>query len=329
MNLLCELFSHFVEASSFEIWTFSMTNKCSLHCNDTLDESGTDKNRRHNQRNQAIMDQFRKVHVLVQLNPYIPLIEAYNAKNLKYDPDWQTLLHRAFWLFCATLIICVLPTFAVVTIWYLIENDADLKKCIVAFPIIVGLLQVEVTYITLVMKNHTISEMSQRLQRMIDQSELLIYIFSHAECMRSLIGCFSLFVAISSLIYAFFCVYCHIFYSFQSFLQRFQWQLCLFSPILAFLTIFLNIRSHFYTFLVFNANFGYCCQFWLSLWISAIDANFAFVNKYLHSPIKKTFYTTNSTKFLSSQDVHIRTDHIKSMKKPKANMTKSPLFYSK
>lgn len=181
----------------------------------------------------SAMDRSDKIHVLKQLNSYIPLIKAYNAESFVYS-DRRTFLHRIFWAFCATVIILVLPIFAIVAIWYLIEKDAGLKKFIVAFPILFGLLQVEVTYITLVMKNHSISEMIDRLQRMIDQRKnIFSFTFLNPLEETGLAFLFSFFLSrflfYFGILWAFLSISC-VFYAFRHFFLHFFgfWQFFLY-----------------------------------------------------------------------------------------------------
>lgn len=113
-----------------------------------------------------------KIHALNGLKPYLRLIQAYNDENFR-DHNWRNILNSVFYAFCATGVIILLPIFILLAVWYLIENDADLIKVVIAVPLLATLLQMELAFITLLMKNRMAIEMIDRLQQVIDKSEFL------------------------------------------------------------------------------------------------------------------------------------------------------------
>lgn len=118
------------------------------------------------------MSASNKIHALNGLKPYLRLIQAYNDENFR-DHNWRNILNSVFYAFCATDVIILLPIFILLAVWYLIENDADLIKVVIAVPLLATLLQMELAFITLLMKNRMAIEMIDRLQQVIDKSEFL------------------------------------------------------------------------------------------------------------------------------------------------------------
>lgn len=119
------------------------------------------------------MGDLRKVHVLNEFGPYLRLIQAYNIKNFHFSfANWRCILHSVSYAFGATVIHISLPIYFISAIWYLIESGADLRKFVAGFPILISLLQMEVTCVALMMKNRTVNETINQLQRVIDQRKL-------------------------------------------------------------------------------------------------------------------------------------------------------------
>lgn len=117
-----------------------------------------------------------RIDVLSKLKPYLRLIKAYNIENFSHT-NWQCLLRSVCNAFGATLIIISMPMFIILGTWYLIENDADLKKFVVALPLLISLLMMTLIFIALMVKNRVITEIIDRLQRTVDQSEFFCTFF--------------------------------------------------------------------------------------------------------------------------------------------------------
>lgn len=111
------------------------------------------------------------INVLNKLKPYLRLIQAYNHEHF-HGHHWRTMVNSVIYAFCATVMIVLLPIFIMLAVWYLIENDADLIKVVIAIPLLATLLQMELAFITLIVKNRIVIEMIERLQQVIDKSEL-------------------------------------------------------------------------------------------------------------------------------------------------------------
>lgn len=100
-----------------------------------------------------------KIRVLNELNPHLRLILAYKREHF-----------HIFYTICATIIWIAIPIPIVLGTWCLVEKG-DLMKIVVGLPILTNLLTMELSFITLVLKNHTVIEMVARLQDAVDKSE--------------------------------------------------------------------------------------------------------------------------------------------------------------
>lgn len=109
-----------------------------------------------------------KIKILAELNAYLRILTAYNKDNFNHR-HWRCLLHSVFYAICSTMIILLVPVFISLGIWYLLENNVDLKRFIVALPLLLSLLQIEVTFVAMLTKNRVINETIEQLQRIIDQ----------------------------------------------------------------------------------------------------------------------------------------------------------------
>lgn len=64
-----------------------------------------------------------------------------------------------------------MPGYSVLAFWNVIDNGVELRQIVVALPIFITGLQFELTYIGLILKNHSITETLKRLQNVIDRRE--------------------------------------------------------------------------------------------------------------------------------------------------------------
>lgn len=113
-----------------------------------------------------------RILVLSAFSPYLHLLKAFNADNF-HQKDWRSILHSIFDAFTLAMIIFLIPFYCGLDFWNLIDSGADMKKIVVALPLIISGLQFVVIYIALVLANHTISETVSRLQEAIDRRKYL------------------------------------------------------------------------------------------------------------------------------------------------------------
>lgn len=123
------------------------------------------------------MNYLRKIHVLEEFESYLRIIQAYNFDSVEDQRGWRCIIQNIFCVICATIIIIFLPIFILLGVWYLIENDADLRKFVAALPILTSLLQMEVKSVALMIENRTINKMIGQLQRVVDQRKHFRVVF--------------------------------------------------------------------------------------------------------------------------------------------------------
>lgn len=128
------------------------------------------------------MSDISKKSILNEFKPYFRIINAFNPEHF-HGRDWRALLFSGFFAFCLVLFVCLVPIYIILGSWYLLENESDLVEIAVTVPILATLLQMELTFVALIMENHTIIETMDRLQRVIDQRKLCT-LFALMNCKR-------------------------------------------------------------------------------------------------------------------------------------------------
>lgn len=114
------------------------------------------------------MSNSNRIIVLNAFSPYLHILKAFNADNF-HQKDWRTIFHSIFDAFISAMIIFLIPFYCGLDFWNLIDIGADMKKIVVALPLIITGFQIVIIYIALVLANHTISEAINRLQKAIDR----------------------------------------------------------------------------------------------------------------------------------------------------------------
>lgn len=112
-----------------------------------------------------------KVRVFNAFSPFLRLLNAYNKENFYHDKFTSRSLCDVIG---ATLLIILIPMLIVLVLWFLIEVNANFKKFIVQLPLILSILQMELTFLALMMKSRNITNTINRLQLIIDQRECFL-----------------------------------------------------------------------------------------------------------------------------------------------------------
>lgn len=109
--------------------------------------------------------------VLSAFRPFLRILNAFNSDSFHSDNNKNSWFIRSsvFCAFGAILIGAAIFNYFVLIAWYLFENGANLEKCMIAVPILVTLLQLELTFIALVGKNTIITETIEQLHGVINQ----------------------------------------------------------------------------------------------------------------------------------------------------------------
>lgn len=113
---------------------------------------------------------FNKIHVLASFNPYLRLITAYNRKHFRHS-CWRHHLRSGIYALCTLVLNVIEPIIVVLGIWYLIEIDADLARFTVSTPLVISLLQNELTFCALQAKSPDFEKTIDQLQAVISRRE--------------------------------------------------------------------------------------------------------------------------------------------------------------
>lgn len=116
------------------------------------------------------MSNSSEIRVLNAFVPFLRLLTAFNCNHFRHK-NWRSIVRSVFDAFGATVTVTANFAWIILITWYLFETEAELKKFVVAIPMLVTLLQIELTFIALMMKHHTITETVDQLHRMINRSE--------------------------------------------------------------------------------------------------------------------------------------------------------------
>lgn len=127
------------------------------------------------------MKRSHRISVLGEIKPFIRFLNAYNFHTIAQNTSWRHTLHNIFYSLGAVAIIPSIPTTVILAIWYLIDIDADLKKFVVAFPLLISFFQMELTFVALLMKRRIIIETINRVEKVANQRESSHRIYEKVE----------------------------------------------------------------------------------------------------------------------------------------------------
>lgn len=113
-----------------------------------------------------------KTAILNACQPYLRILQAYNSDNFRKN-NWRS---SVFYVLLASMLVVLLPMLAISAIWHLIEVEADLKHVAASLPLILTLLQVEMTFIAMIINNRAIAETFEQVQKVINQRKISIII---------------------------------------------------------------------------------------------------------------------------------------------------------
>lgn len=112
----------------------------------------------------------REIRVLNAFRPFLRLLTAFNRNHFRHN-NWRSIVRSVFYAFGAMVAVIANSAWIVLLAWYLFETEAELKKFVVAIPMLVTLLQIKLTFIALMMEHRTITETIDQLHRVINQSK--------------------------------------------------------------------------------------------------------------------------------------------------------------
>lgn len=109
-----------------------------------------------------------KARVLDELRPYLRLLTAFNRDHFRHS-DWHSILHSALYAFGAAMILIGMPIYNALLAWHLFDNGFEWTLCVVGLPLMATIIQFEMTFISMMLKNQAITESIELLQRAVDQ----------------------------------------------------------------------------------------------------------------------------------------------------------------
>lgn len=113
---------------------------------------------------------FTKNNVLREFKRFLPIITAFHSENFNKS-NWRNITRSIFYVACATSIVVFLAYLAIFATWYLIENGVDLKMIVAALPIVFGLVNNAIAFISMVIQSRTICETITQIGSVVDQRE--------------------------------------------------------------------------------------------------------------------------------------------------------------
>lgn len=111
-----------------------------------------------------------RVVVLSRFRPLLRLLQAFNFEHFHHH-NWRSTLRSICCGLYAFLIGLLILAEILLGIWYVVENDYEFGKLVIALPMQTSIAQMEITYLSLLRKNRIIRETIERLQIMIDSRE--------------------------------------------------------------------------------------------------------------------------------------------------------------
>lgn len=137
------------------------------------------------------MTNSRKIHIFSEFKPFLRVITAFNSENF-HDRYWRGNLHNITYAFVSAFINLLLFIVNSLAIWYLIEIGDNFKKLFVASPSAMGLLQMQITSITMILKNRKIHATFERLQQLVDHRKFACFLFFFLKLSERLVHCSSI-----------------------------------------------------------------------------------------------------------------------------------------
>lgn len=110
-----------------------------------------------------------QITILTKFYPYLRLIQAYRPENFRQNGSWCCTVQSAVAIFGATIMIGSMSIGAILMAWNLVENGDDVKVLVVSSPILLSLILVDLSFLALVWKHDTITEVIERIQELIGQ----------------------------------------------------------------------------------------------------------------------------------------------------------------
>lgn len=108
------------------------------------------------------------IHVLHEFQPFLRIFIAFNRNKVR-STNYRDHLHHAFSAFSTVMLVIETPICIILSIWYQISKDVDMKGLIAVLPVLITLLQIELILVALMLKHRSIVDTIARVQKVVDQ----------------------------------------------------------------------------------------------------------------------------------------------------------------
>lgn len=115
-----------------------------------------------------------ETRILNACQPFLRILQAYNLEIFRQN-NWRSSI---FYAILTSVLVQALPMLMILALWYLIEVKADLKHFAASLPLILTLLQVEMTFIAMIINNRAITKTIDQVQKVINQRKIHRIIFA-------------------------------------------------------------------------------------------------------------------------------------------------------
>lgn len=114
------------------------------------------------------MEKHRDIRILSEFRPYLRLLTAYDRNHYRQRNSGRTL-RSLYYPIATTSVVFGIPFMVILAVWHVIDNGGNLGMITVALPVQTSIIQMEITFISLMMKSRTISKTFDKIQEIIDR----------------------------------------------------------------------------------------------------------------------------------------------------------------
>lgn len=110
--------------------------------------------------------------VFAEYRPYLRILEAFNAENFGSQDQRRTITNVRYAV-CVAALFMSSASLSILSYWHCMENGLSVDILSDAMPIILSLVQLQLTQISLMAKNRVIRATIESLQNTVDQRRFL------------------------------------------------------------------------------------------------------------------------------------------------------------
>lgn len=114
------------------------------------------------------MKHFNTITVLAEFRRLFRFLTAFNSENFRQNDQDERL--KSIGYTCGSIfILIILPIWFWLIAWYILEDGFEWDRCVVSVPILVTLVQLQITFVGLILFNRTIDENITHLEQKVNQ----------------------------------------------------------------------------------------------------------------------------------------------------------------